>query len=164
MRAAPNSTPFPARLLAAALIGGALLLIAPRIPPPSPVYSVAAVRAGLAHSPRAWVGRVVSVRAIAYGCWVLAGPGNATCRVWRPGLIDTIGQTDALALTWAKPIPLLAALHRLPLIGTLLPAPQVTRWDVSAVYRIHLQAAPCPGLRGRSCFAAVLLDAVPDSV
>jgi hypothetical protein len=141
-----------ASILPATRMGGAA--------PPGPVFSVALLREHLTTSPHSWVGRVVSVRAVAWGCWALGGPGTAKCRIWRPGLIDQPGQTAALPLRWAAPSPLLLTLHRLPLLGELVPV-QVTRWDMPAIYHIQLQAAPCLMPSRRSCYAAVLLDAVP---
>jgi hypothetical protein len=127
-----------------------------------PVFSVALLQEYLAASPRTWLGRVVYVRAVAVGCWVLGGPGTATCRVWRPALIDHVGQTDTLALRWSAPSPLRLIMHRLPLLGDLASV-QGTQWDMPAIYHIRLAAVPCSVPSNRSCYAAVLLDAVPSS-
>jgi hypothetical protein len=126
------------------------------------VYSIAQVQQGVAARPRAWLGRAVSVRAIAYGCWAVGGRDTANCR-WRPGLVDRIGQTDALALTWAAQSPLLHVLRHLPVIGGLVPAAQVTHWDIPAIYRIRLQAGPCSVPGDHPCAEAVLLDALSSS-
>ena len=98
------------------------------------------------------------MRAVAYGCWPLGGRDTANC-LWRPGLIDHIGQTDALTLAWSAPSPLLQGLRHLPLIGNFVPAGQVTHWDAPAIYRIRLQAGACTVPSGGPCAEAVLLDA-----
>lgn len=151
--------------LAAPVLWAGTLLAVPIGGPAAtrPVHSVAQLRQDLAASPRTWVGRVVDVRAVAYGCWALGGPGNATCRIWRPELLDSPEQTDGLALRWAAPDRLLSALRRLPLIGGLVPPPQVTRWDTPAIYRVQLRALPRPVPSGQPWAAAVLLDAAPGS-
>jgi hypothetical protein len=127
------------------------------------LYTVAQLRERLAANPRAWVGRVVRVRAIAYGCWALGGPGNAKCRIWRPSLIDRIGQADPLALSWAPPNPLLATLRQLPLVGDLLPPPQGTDWDVPAVYRVRIRVVAAGQCGAAACYQALLVDAAPDA-
>jgi hypothetical protein len=110
------------------------------------VFSVAQVQEGFTTSPRAWLGRVVYVRAIAYGCWASGGRDTANCR-WRPGLIDRIGQTDALALTWAAPSRLLQALRRLPLVGGPL-----ARGRGRYIRRRGWQSMPSTVLASGKCF------------
>jgi hypothetical protein len=152
--------------LAAVTYLGAHVLLAPHPANPGaagPVYTVAQLRERLAAHPRAWVGRVVLVRAIASGCWALGGPGNAQCRIWRPGLIDQLGQENPLALAWATQGPLLSTLRQLPLLGDLLPAPHGTHWDLPAVYRVQIQAVAAGRCGAAPCYQALLLDVSPGS-
>jgi hypothetical protein len=71
---------------------------------------------------------------------------------------DPAAALDRLDLTWRPGDPLLTVLRRVPLVGGILPAPHVIRWDVVAVYRVYLRVErPCGG----ACYEAVLLDAAP---
>jgi hypothetical protein len=47
----------------------------------------------------------------------------------------------------------------MPLLGSLLPAPQFVRWDMPATYRINLRRMDARHPDG--CYEAVLLDAAP---
>jgi hypothetical protein len=65
---------------------------------------------------------------------------------------------DRLDLTWGPGDSLLSVLRRVPLLGAILPAPHVIRWNVIADYRVHLRVErPC----GCACYEAVSLDATP---
>jgi hypothetical protein len=55
----------------------------------------------------------------------------------------------------------LAWLRRVPVLGTLLPAPQVLHWGVVATYRVRLRAIPESSCGSVVCFEAVLLDSAP---
>jgi hypothetical protein len=55
----------------------------------------------------------------------------------------------------------LAWLRRAPVLGTLLPAPQVLHWGVVATYRVRLRAIPESSCGSGVCFEAVLLDSAP---
>jgi hypothetical protein len=127
---------------------------------PEPVYSVVAVQSGLTHNPAAWANRILLVRgeAVAIGCTTAAEVG--LCGPPRFGLRDPApaATREQLDLTWAGGTPLLTFLRRVPLVGTIVPAPQVIRWDALAVYRVQLRIEhPC----SVTCAEAVLLDAVP---
>lgn len=165
---ATDSLPFPLRLLtAAALCGGALLLIAARTPSPSPIYSMAAVQAGLIRSPGAWVGRTIRVRAVASTpCVTWMSGVNPTCISWRPALLDLSAASGeaALPLRRAPQSPLLAALRRLTLARWLVAAPQQVQLGVLTTYRVLLQTAPSTVCGAARCYEALLLDAAPDTL
>jgi hypothetical protein len=129
-----------------------------------PVYTVAALRAQLAHDPDAWVGRTLQVRALASVCtaWLWA-PHASPCLNWAPALTDPADGAEALPLVIGAAPPLLAFLRRLPLIGPGAPAPQEPRWNLIATYRIQLHAASCGPSDRRPCYSALLLDAAPDA-
>jgi hypothetical protein len=67
--------------------------------------------------------------------------------------------TNPLPVMWGGPDPLLAAVRTVPLLGSLLPAPQSVRWDVPATYRITLRRRDARHPNG--CYEAVLLDTAP---
>lgn len=158
------------RVLAAVLLGG-VLLIASRRPSPPPVYSVAALRAGLLRSPGRWVEHTVRVRGVADSrCQTgsgagLPGRGQPVCSAWRADLQDPAGAraTAEVSLLLAPPA-LLTALRRLPLARWLVGAPQQIQWGTLSTYRVRLQAAPPAMCATPPCYAALLLDAVPDGL
>jgi hypothetical protein len=133
-----------------------------------PLYTVAALRAHLAHDPAAWLDRPLRVQAVASVCttWDEAAHGRP-CLTWGPALTDP-GVTDgagALPVVAAPAPPLVSFLRRLPLIGSVLPAPQQPRWDSLGTYHIQLHAVACDQTAQQSCYYyARLLDAAPDSV
>ena len=139
---------------------GLLLAIRWVMPPNGPVYTVAALRAHLMQDPDAWLDRVVRIRARASACE--ASP----CLNWQPALNDPSAPdtAQALPLLPGQGEPLLSAWRHLPLIGSLLPAPQAVRWEKLAVYRILLHAAPCGPARRPPCFEALLLDVEPTTL
>lgn len=152
------------RVLAAVLLGG-VLLIASRRPSPPPVYSVAALRAGLLRSPGRWVEHTVRVRGVADSrCQTgsgagLPGRGQPVCSAWRADLQDPAGAraTAEVSLLLAPPA-LPTALRRL--VG----APQQIQWGTLSTHRVRLQAAPPATCATPPCYAALLLDAVPDGL
>jgi hypothetical protein len=130
------------------------------------VYSVAAVERHLAQEPYAWGGRTVLVQ----------GEAQVTIsHTWRSGceqaqLVCTIVQTAwslgdpgapslvaYLPLQLSAPDPLRALLRQAPLIGRLVPPPQVIHPGITATYRIQLCAMP-HGTDGTG-YQALLLDA-----
>jgi hypothetical protein len=127
-----------------------------------PVYAVAAVQALLRQDPAAWAGRVVGVRGIAVtsGCATWPSPENSACREWRAGMVDA-DRATALPLATGAPNSLLALLRRLPLLGGLLPAPQVVHWGEAATYRVELRAITDKPCGAPSCYEAMVLDAAP---
>jgi hypothetical protein len=130
-----------------------------------PVYSQAALQAHIAGEPEAWADRTVRVRAVPLRCVVLmAGPGTP-CLAPDPSLVD-VGAADSapLPLVPATPSSSLLFLHRLPLLGRLVPDLQTVTWGVPGVYRIQIRAGPCWGNGAVTCYVAALLDAAPDSL
>jgi hypothetical protein len=148
-------------LLLAAGLGLRSVATLPPIAAANPVYSARALRAGVAQDPAAWLGRTVRVRGIAVRCsdppsW---GPH---CLYEQPQLLGRWGAPAAEGLPLdsdAAPPPLVGALRQLPLLGRLMPAPQVLRWGAVATYRVRLQALTESSCGTGACFEAVLLDA-----
>jgi hypothetical protein len=126
-----------------------------------PVYAVAAVQARLGGSPAAWVGRIVGVRGVAGRsyCQSWPSPESISCQGWGPSILIDPGRLTLLPPTLGAPNPLLAPLHRLPLTGHLVQAPQQIRWGALATYHVRLRAAPTRVCGTPPCYAAVLLDA-----
>ncbi len=153
-------------LLSAAL--GLVALLVPRavgMPASGHVYTVAEARALLAREPHVWTGRTVLVRALADDCYVTeAGAHNLQCRDPRPTLGDPDAPViDTLPLRWEAPLLPLALLRRLPLFDSLVPAPQVIRWEMVATYRVRFEALT--GHCGTAiCYEAVLPDVVAQVV
>jgi hypothetical protein len=69
--------------------------------------------------------------------------------------------SDPLTLVPGALPPVLAVLRRLPLLGTLVLAPQVLHWGAPATYRIRLQAVPESICGISNCCKPLLLDAAP---
>lgn len=125
----------------------------------APVYSVAAVT-GLSHDPATLVGRTLLVRGVAAGTACLPPPNATLCGIPRFSLRDPgpAAALNRLDLTWGPGDPLLAVLRRVPLLGAILPAQQVIRWEAVAVYRVRFRVERhC----GDACYEALLLDAAP---
>jgi hypothetical protein len=121
-----------------------------------PVYPVAKVQAGLAHQPGVWVGRTVRVRGIAGVC--LASDHPQSCSHGPMYLMDAIRSDAVLPLVQGRQDAVPAFLRRLPLVGTVVPAPEVLQWYTIATYHVHLQIEQlCPS----TCYTAVLLDTAP---
>ena len=130
-----------------------------------PVYSMAALAAHLDRDPAAWLHRTLRVHALLGGkCVALSGLYTQVCSSWEMALTDPAGGQDVapLPLTWGDAPPLMAVLRRLPLLGRLVPRPQIMHSSAVAPYRIRLQTTPCTALDdGPVCNGALLLDAVP---
>jgi hypothetical protein len=76
-----------------------------------------------------------------------------------PGVTDG---AEALPVVAAPAPPLVWFLRRLPLIGSVAPAPQQPRWDSLGTYQIQLHAVICDLKAQRPCYYyARLLDAAP---
>jgi hypothetical protein len=92
-----------------------------------PIYRVAGLRRAVGRDPGQWQGRTVVVRGrmATYDTWsapdsivqaiVLVDPGAAY-------------ESTALPVVLGSEDPLRAVLRRLPVLGTLVPAPQVPHW------------------------------------
>jgi hypothetical protein len=135
-----------------------------------PAYSVAQVAAGLADQPRRWLGRTVRVGAFVEGFYcpqhcnsLLPSQQSLVQHVYYAQLVDDDPihlSPAALLLMGLEPRgPLLDALSRLPAIGPLVPG-QAPSWRGRAIYRLRLQAVPCPATVS-PCYAGMLLDAIP---
>jgi hypothetical protein len=88
--------------------------------------------------------------------------GGAPCRDRSAYLLDRDGASLLPVTGWASD-PLLAALRRLPLLGALLPRPQVVRWGALATYRVQLLPVAAGACSVAPCYRALLLDAALDS-
>lgn len=152
----------PVALLCAALLGLALRSLAAE-PAPGPLYSLAALDAGLVRAPHSWLERTVRVRALLGGkCVATSGLYTQVCSSWEMALTDPQGRQDVapLPLAWGSPAPLRAVLRRLPLLARLVPRPQIVHSSAVATYRVQLQTSPCSALDdGPVCYGALLLDA-----
>lgn len=128
-----------------------------------PVYSVARVRGQLARDPRAWVGRVVRLRARAELCPAEIADEGAGCGPAHPVLAppDAADAAEPLPLAAVPDPPLPALLRRLPPLAGMLPAPQRVDWGSVAVYRVRLATAVCDPYQPPPCYAAQLLAGAP---
>jgi hypothetical protein len=163
MRSIARAIPFTMLLLAfALLVEYSLLRMAAIGPAPIPVYSVAAVRAEIIHSPGTWIGRTVRIHAKAHNACVAWTSGTtAACKTQRPVFLDPASfNVEAGLLVNEKPLPaVLAELAQLPLISQLLPTPQQIQWRTLATYRVRLSVAPPSDCDTPPCYEGLLLDA-----
>jgi hypothetical protein len=135
---------------------------------------VYALEADLAHDPAVWLSHPVRTRALLGAqCTVLVGLYAPTCAGWRSALTDPRASTNSGLDSAAQPLPLVwgtqpalpAFLRRLPLVGQLVPRPQIVRSSVPAVYQIQLRPTACVLSAIPLCYEALLLDAfAPDNV
>jgi hypothetical protein len=102
----------------------------------------------------------VLVRGVALG---LACSPTASCAFARPALVDADAARPGsyLALSMGPANPLLAQLRRLPLVGRLVPGPQLLEWGRPAIYRVQIQDAAGTSPNGTLHDEAVLLDPAP---
>ena len=155
--------PFAVALAALVLAGGLALVVftvSHGVAAFGPVYTVAELRAGLADNPHVWLGHSVLVRGVVLG---LSCPPNASCAFALPVLIDAdaTGPGNYLPLSVGPANPLLALLRRLPLVGRLMPGPQLLRWGRPAIYRVQVREAVGTSPRETRPYEAVLLDPAP---
>jgi hypothetical protein len=153
--------PFAAALASLVLAGGLALVVSTVSTGAfAPVYTVSELRAGLATNPHVWLGHTVLVRGVALGpvC-----PPNASCVFAWPTLVDAdaTGSGSSLLLSMGPANSLLALLRRLPLVGRLVPGPQLLRWGRPAVYRVQVWNAASMSPRKTRHDKAVLLDPAP---
>ncbi len=123
------------------------------------VYTVAAVRNGVASAPARWSGRTLLVRGIAIG---LYGPNCAPGSWCAFGLLDPgapLDDTTVLRLQPQAAGALIATLRRAPGVGRLLPPPQQLRWGRLAVYRVQIQRLPTASCTTPPCYRVTLPDA-----
>jgi hypothetical protein len=148
-------------LLGLALMSGALITIATGNQiSRGPVHAVAEVRVHLARDSHAWVGRTILAPGAVVPCQAIPSVGERLCAALAPGAVRP--PREPLPLVQGSPPPVaLAWLRRVPVLGTLLPAPQVLHWWVVATYRVRLRAIPESSCGSRVCFEAVLPDSAP---
>jgi hypothetical protein len=130
----------------------------------SPVYSVSGLRARLVRQPQQWLGRTVLVRGIAEVCLDSYGETPDRCLAARLRLEDANrpAMVAPLLLVAAPANPLVVRLRRVPVLGRLVPAPQVLPWGIPATFRIQLRtprSTTCD--LTAPCYEALLLDATP---
>jgi len=130
----------------------------------SPIYSVAAVQAGLARDPQAWLGRTVLVRGVVEPC---LGSGSLArflhCHRQPQDRLDPDPATEggSLPLVSGSQNVWLAFLRHLPLMDRVLPPQQTPQWRTLATYRVQLRAMPAGDCTGQPYYEALLLDAAP---
>jgi hypothetical protein len=162
-------------LLGLAVAAGLMLVVMHEVGAVSPVYTVTELRTSLTHDPRAWVGHAVLVRGTVTGC----GFGRlcplvmmvrcATRGPCRPIALPGMMLVDQPTASWLRGLPVqlgvetsqLAFLRHLPLVGRVVPPPQVVRWGIPAVYRVQLQPTQRSVCGSSPCYEAVLEDAAP---
>src|SRR5579871_4445084 len=150
-------------LLAIGLFGVAVALSRTRLTPhgsgarTEPLYTVAQLSGQLTAHPDVWVGREVQVRAVAVVVPVWVSHETLPFRLMVPRLVDPEGG-GGFPLVLGPEDRVLGALRRLPIVGGLVPPPQMRVWERPAIYWIRLEAARSPGY---DPYAAVLLDTRP---
>ena len=160
-------------LLGLAGASGLMMVVMHAVGAASPVYTVTELRTSLAHDPRAWAGHVVLVRGTVTGCgFGLPCPLVMAVRcstrgpcppIGLPGmmLVDqpTASRLRGFPVQLGAANPQLAFLRRLPLVGRVVPPPQVVHWGIPAVYRVQLQPTQGSVCGSSPCYEAVLEDA-----
>jgi hypothetical protein len=132
------------------------------------VYSVAAVHAYLAQDPGAWLGRTIQLRGELLPCRPITSLGGEPCNVLSAGAEPEDGFMQSASPTVAA-LPIARAgldrwrtvLRSAPLLGRLIPAPQVPRWGVVATYTVRLMAVPNVFCGINECVEGRLLDSAP---
>ena len=126
------------------------------------------VDANLARDPGAWLGRTIQLRGELLPCRPITSLGGEPCNVLSAGAEPEDGFMQSASPTVAAlPIaragldPWRTVLRRAPLLGRLIPAPQVPRWGVVATYTVRLMAVPNVFCGINECAEAKLLDSAP---
>jgi hypothetical protein len=90
-----------------------------------PVVTVTELQRAVARDPGRWLGQTVQVRGRLVDVLVRMCPGDPVC-VGQPTLVDTVpaDAAERLPLQWGGTDPLRTTLHRLPLLGRLIPPAQ----------------------------------------
>jgi hypothetical protein len=128
------------------------------------VSSVAGLLDAASRNPKSWDGTVVRVRGVVQPGLVLLG-GDSRLLSAAPAtpvpdyvpLADTLSTLTVLWVTGRRDTGLLALLHRLPVVGAVVPGPRPVRLNAMTTYRVQLQANPaqCPS---PTCVVGTLLD------
>jgi hypothetical protein len=132
----------------------------------SPVYSVAQLHSHLEKDPRRWLGQTLLVRGAVFARGCREEAGTLVLCSPRQVVLTDAGPTltvAALPLASARPDPWLTVVRHLPLLGGILPPPQVVHWGQVAVYRVQLRTL-VDTAGGRAAYAALLLDAAPGAL
>lgn len=157
-------------LVLAALTLAVAIIIATGHQPTSAgaVYTVARVRAGLARTPQAWIGRTILVRGLVIRCRLVEGCVALPPGIPRVGLVDGIPIIEmprAAVLSQALPLqvgedPLRSFLRLIPLLRGVVPAPRQPSPAQPTTYRVRLIVeTPCAVANSHtSCVVASLID------
>jgi hypothetical protein len=128
-------------------------------PPRLTIYTLAVLRRDLAHTPAAWLGRVVWVRARPVLAFAWTCRHDDVCVIRQSSLADpTVDAADArLPLLAPAETPLVALVRHVPLLARWAPRPPALARGRIALYHIQLTApAACAD---PSCVAAQLVPA-----
>jgi hypothetical protein len=113
-------------------------------------------------------GRSILVRGRIVQCQPLVTVGNQPCLLLVPDTCPASSadctdpvRDEALTVLLAPPTALLAQLRQVPLLGSLLPAPQHVHWGQRATYRVQIALVPNSLCGSTPCEQALLLDATP---
>ncbi len=133
-----------------------------------PMYSVAAVEANLAQDPGSWLGRTIHLRGELVPCVASPRIDEGPCAILSAGGEPQDGFMHSASLTAAAlPVvrvgldPWRSFWRRAPLLGRLIPAPQVSHWGVVATYAVRLAPVPNVFCGINECVEARLLDSAP---
>jgi hypothetical protein len=140
------------------LVAGAVAIVAYDRQPNGPRYSVAQLRVALAKNPASWLGKTVQVRGMAGGMDRTDSAQGPMIALWDAG--NSNGPQPPLLLHPELGRGLIPVIRHLPVLGSLVSAPQTIRETV-ATYRIRLQAFRHGRCRDDvfSCYYGILLDA-----
>jgi hypothetical protein len=152
---------------APALVIFGSVIVSDRAPAPRPLYSLAALEAKLDRTPRAWVGRTVSVRAVVEPCsWWSRRTHLDDCTDRALLLVSRPPEPAAAPLSLTLPAQprVVSALEGAPFVGAVLsrvlpPAPAPS-WGVEATYMVRLQNADGGSCGTLHCCTALLLAAL----
>jgi len=158
-----------ALVLAALTLAVAIIMVMGHQPTSAgAVYTVARVRAGLARTPQAWIGRTILVRGLVIRCRLVEGCVALPPGIPRVGLVDGIPIIEmprAAVLSQALPLqvgedPLRSFLRLIPLLRGVVPAPRQPSPAQPTTYRVRLIVeTPCAVANSHtSCVVASLID------
>jgi len=136
-----------------------------------PIYSMTTLWLQLARNPDSVLHHPVQVQATARFCALWISGSGSTCLSQQSQLVENQSPSASAAMPMiiadaAMPLiiedaPRLRTLVRgLPVLGALLPAPQVIQWEAPAVYTITIEPQPCADRSTGGCYQAVAVDAV----
>jgi hypothetical protein len=126
-----------------------------------PIYSVAAVQAGLARDPGAWVNRTLRVRGIAQPCGGMLDGPSGFCYGGLPVLVDDKIAGPGIQFGRGRPNPLYAALRHIPRLGNMVPPPAEFFWSRPATYSVEIVVDTMPAFGTGAAYEALLQDAAP---